>query len=233
MILSKNFSLRYIYSIHLSKLSRVHLLIKIEEFFYLISSIRKFVQIFKKNNHQKNNQFRDYCLSNTSPLPTKTIPDKTQPSTIINLQSSQLYDDHAWFTDIWHGGSVHDRCTRYIRKRDEDACIEDAFYYTCIQLYIYIYSWALTCTRHVDQKGAVYRTSHDSTGFSVSLVTPRERRACHVSSPISVILPHRRQLRRLVQRKSDGQWSMDEGERALDWCAQHETNFFFWKFEIT
>lgn len=82
--------------------------------------------------------------------------------------------------------------------------------------YIYIYSWALTCTRHVDQKGAVYRTSHDSTGFSVSLVTPRERRACHVSSPISVILPHRRQLRRLVQRKSDGQWSMDEGERALD-----------------
>lgn len=114
----------------------------------------------------------------------------------MTMRDSQTYDMEEASTIGAH----------VIRKRDEDACIEDAFYYTCIQLYIY--SWALTCTRHVDQKGAVYRTSHDSTGFSVSLVTPRERRACHVSSPISVILPHRRQLRRLFNGNR-----MDNGRR--------------------
>lgn len=166
---------------------------------------------FEKNNHQQQS-ISQLTVSLILLLllfllfPTKTIPDKTQPSTIINLQSTQLYDDHAWFTDIWHGGSVHDRCTRYTqegRGRVHRGCVLLHVHTT-----IYIYSWALTCTRHVDQKGAVYRTSHDSTGFSVSLVTPRERRACHVSSPISVILPHRRQLRRLFNGNR-----MDNGRR--------------------
>lgn len=63
-----------------------------------------------------------------------------------------------------------------------------------------IYSWALTCTRHVDQKGAATGRQHGF--FGIARYTQRMPRILDKRNFVSSTT-----ATSPVQRKSDGQWS--------------------------